>query len=70
MPCNLRLNGAHLFHGSAQPEGMLEKMVTHRLTFFPLGNADCCWIDLDGGRQILLNYATVRDPKDPNDLPL
>jgi len=43
-------------------------MVTHRLTFFPLGNADCCRIDLDGGRQILLDYAAVRDPKDPNDL--
>ena len=43
-------------------------MVIHRLTFFPLGNADCCRIDLDGGRQILLDYAAVRDPKDPNDL--
>jgi hypothetical protein len=43
-------------------------MATHRLTFFPLGNADCCRIDLDGGRQILLDYAAVRDPKDPNDL--
>lgn len=43
-------------------------MVTHRLTFFPLGNADCCRIDLDGGRQILLDYAALRDPKDPNDL--
>ncbi len=43
-------------------------MATHRLTFFPLGNADCCRIDLDSGRQILLDYAAVRDPKDPNDL--
>ena len=43
-------------------------MATHRLTFFPLGNADCCRIDLDAGRQILLDYAAVSDPKDPNDL--
>jgi ribonuclease BN (tRNA processing enzyme) len=46
----------------------VEAMATHRLTFFPLGNADCCRIDLNGGRQILLDYAAVRDPKDPNDL--
>src|SRR6266567_4479709 len=43
-------------------------MTTHRLTFFPLGNADCCRMDLDGGRQILLDYAAVRDLKDPDDL--
>ncbi|MCU1300706.1 MAG: uncharacterized protein JWQ87_990 [Candidatus Sulfotelmatobacter sp.] len=64
----LRLSSARVIHGSDQPEGMLEKMATHRLNFFPLGNADCCRIDLDAGRQILLDYAAVRDPKDPNDL--
>jgi hypothetical protein len=47
---------------------MFAKMAIHRLTFFPLGNADCCRIDLDNGRQILLDYAAVRDPQDPNDL--
>ena len=24
----------------------------HKLNFFPLGNADCCRIDLDGGQKI------------------
>jgi hypothetical protein len=43
-------------------------MAIHRLNFFPLGNADCCRIDLDGGQQILIDYAAMRDPNDKNDL--
>ncbi len=38
-----------------------------RLTFFPLGNADCCRIDLANGKKILFDYADVRDPDDKND---
>jgi hypothetical protein len=43
-------------------------MTIHRLNFFPLGNADCCRIDVDNGRQLLLDYAAMRDPEDANDL--
>lgn len=43
-------------------------MVTHRLNFFPLGNADCCRIDLDNGDQILIDYAAMRDPACKDDL--
>lgn len=35
-----------------------------RLTFYPLGNADCCLIDLAGGKKLLFDYADVRDPND------
>jgi hypothetical protein len=40
----------------------------HKLTFHPLGNADCCRIDLDNGKKILIDYADMRDPKDKGDL--
>lgn len=43
-------------------------MTTHRLNFFPLGNADCCRIDLHSGDQILIDYAAMRDPNDKSDL--
>jgi hypothetical protein len=33
----------------------------HKLTFFPLGNADCCRIDLENGRKLLVDYAATRD---------
>ena len=39
----------------------------HKLNFFPLGNADCCRIDLDGGQKILFDCAATRDPDDDND---
>src|SRR6266851_6798262 len=39
-----------------------------KLTFFPLGNADCCLIDLDGGQKLLFDFADVRDPDDDEDL--
>ena len=40
----------------------------HKMTFFPLGNADCCRIDLDCGKKILFDFADTRDPEDKNDL--
>jgi hypothetical protein len=40
----------------------------HKLTFFPLGNADCFRVDLENGRQLLFDYAAMRDPKSENDL--
>jgi hypothetical protein len=39
----------------------------HKLNFFPIGNADCCRIDLDSGRKLLFDYANVCDPKDDKD---
>lgn len=37
------------------------------LTFYNLGNADCCKIDLANGQKILLDYAHVRNVEGPND---
>jgi len=42
-------------------------MGIHRVNLFPLGNADCCRIDLDSGKQILIDYAAMRDADDKND---
>lgn len=39
----------------------------HELTFYPLGNADCCRIELANGRQLLFDYADMRDPSKPED---
>jgi len=39
----------------------------HTMTFFPLGNADCCRIDLACGKAILVDFADTRDPSDLND---
>lgn len=39
----------------------------HKLTFFPLGNADCCRVDLSSGKQILLDFADVKNYNDPTD---
>lgn len=38
-----------------------------KLTFYPLGNADCCLIDLAGGEKIVFDYANTRCADDPND---
>ena len=38
-----------------------------RLTFFPLGNADCCLIDLANGKKILFDFADKRDLNDKQD---
>lgn len=35
-----------------------------KLTFYPLGNADCCLVDLTGGEKLLFDYANVSDPSD------
>lgn len=39
----------------------------HKLTFYPLGNADTCLIELEGGTKVLVDYAHCRDEADPND---
>ena len=39
----------------------------HTVTLFPLGNADCCRIDLAGGQKILIDYANTRNSGDPSD---
>lgn len=40
----------------------------HKITLFPLGNADCCRIDLECGKKILFDFADSRDPEDEDDL--
>lgn len=40
----------------------------HKLTFFPLGNADCYLIDLDNKKKILFDYANCKDHDDEDDL--
>ncbi len=40
----------------------------HKMTFYPLGNADCCKIDLANGKKLLFDYANMRDEEDVNDL--
>lgn len=40
----------------------------HRLTLYPLGNADTNFIALEKGRIIVLDYADMRNPNDKNDL--
>lgn len=40
----------------------------HKLTFYPLGNAETLRIDLENGRQILIDYADRRDPNNTFDL--
>src|SRR5690606_4456366 len=39
----------------------------HKMTFFPLGNADCCRIDLECGRTILVDFAATCSPDDDDD---
>lgn len=40
----------------------------HQLTIFPIGNADCCLIDTENGKKILIDYANLRDPNNDTDL--
>ena len=40
----------------------------HRLTFYPIGNADCCYIELDNGQNILFDYTHSKNFEDENDL--
>jgi hypothetical protein len=39
----------------------------HRLTFYPLGNADTCLIELDSKSVILVDFADTRNPDDEDD---
>lgn len=41
--------------------------MTAKLTFHPLGNADCTRFDLADGKKMLVDYADMRNPKDPWD---
>ena len=38
-----------------------------RLTFYHLGNADACLMDLDNGKKLLFDYGNEGNPDDPND---
>jgi hypothetical protein len=38
-----------------------------RLTFYPLGNADCCLMDLINGKKLLFDYADTRCKNDEED---
>jgi hypothetical protein len=39
----------------------------HKITFFPLGNADCCRIDTAAGKKFLFDYANMRNADDKAD---
>jgi hypothetical protein len=39
----------------------------HTLTFYPLGNADCCLIDLENGKKVLFDFGDEGNPDDPDD---
>lgn len=39
----------------------------HKLTFYPLGNADCCLIELQCGQDILIDFAATKDVGDDDD---
>jgi hypothetical protein len=41
--------------------------MTARLTFHPLGNADCTRFDLADGKKLLVDYANMRNEQDPYD---
>ena len=40
----------------------------HKVTFFPLGNADSCRIDSEAGKKILFDYASTRCADDEYDV--
>lgn len=39
----------------------------HKLTFYPLGNADCCKVDLSNGKKLLFDYAHCQEGEDEDD---
>ncbi len=39
----------------------------HKVTIYPLGNADCCLIDLENKKKILFDYANCKDPENEDD---
>ncbi len=40
----------------------------HKATFFPIGNADTCLLDLECGKKLLFDFAHWKDAEDENDL--
>ncbi len=40
----------------------------HKVTFYPIGNADCCLIETEQGKLILVDYANMRDQNDDADV--
>lgn len=39
----------------------------HKVTFFPVGNADSCLVELDNGRRAMFDFADMRVADDEND---
>ena len=39
----------------------------HKVTFYPIGNADGCLIELDNGRNIVFDFADVASKTDDED---
>lgn len=39
----------------------------HKMTFYPLGNADCCLIDLQNGKKVLFDFGDQHAPDDEDD---
>jgi len=39
----------------------------HTITFFPIGNADSCLIELENGRRVVFDFADMRNRADPKD---
>ena len=50
-----------------QGQGHREVEMTAKITFHPLGNADCTRIDLSDGQKLLIDFADVRNTDDPSD---
>lgn len=46
----------------------MEEKVLPQLTLYPLGNADCCLIDLENDQKILFDFADVGDSENDEDL--
>src|SRR5689334_17738513 len=38
-----------------------------RVTFYPLGNADCCLIRTETGKHFVFDYADMKNPDDDED---
>jgi hypothetical protein len=41
--------------------------MTHKITFFPIGNADSSLIELSNGKVIQIDFANMKDPNDKDD---
>jgi hypothetical protein len=39
-----------------------------KLTIYPIGNADCCLVELADGQRLLFDFANMRDENDDDDL--